>query len=454
MIGFGLVARTPSSSIDAAAAAFRAGHLDEAARLLAGANQSNPAHAYLSGLIDLRADRLDAAIGHLSRAVQQRPNVAEPWIALATALRESGDGAGALAATTRAAALAPGHALAQMERGLAMRALGRLAEARQALTMALACDPTVAAAQEALAETLLLAGDFVAGAACFFAYQQADLGWMTRLAVPSMPTRVEDGATVILVADAGYGDTIQFLRYAQTLAARGCRVVVECQPGLIDLAQVAPGVTDVLASGAVRPPHDVVLTMHALLHVCGHPGVLTASYLVAPPDPTLGARNLITARSRSTRAVGLIWAGDPRGRDDRQRSPGLAAVAPLIGLPGIHVFGLQVGHGGKDLVHWTAPAGFTDIGPDLTDFSATAVAMAALDLIVTSDTAAAHLAGALGRPIWLMLPFVPSWRWGMDGTTTPWYPTMRLFRQASPGDWAGVVTGLREELIGWATRRD
>lgn len=421
---------------------------------MAEADPSSPARAYLSGLIDLHAGRFDAAIGHLGQAVRQRPNVAEPQIALATALRESGDGAAALAVGARAAALVPGHALAQTERGLALRALGRLVEARQALTMALSCDPTASAAREALAETLLLAGDFVAGAACLFAYQQADLGWMARLAVPTMPARVEDGATVIVAADAGYGDTIQFLRYAQTLAARGCRVVVECQPGLIDLARMAPGVTDVLASGGTRPPHDVVLTLHALLHVCGPSEAMARPYLAVPPGRAARVSNVISERAPGARAVGLVWAGDPRGRGDRQRSPGLAAVSPLVGLPGIHIFCLQVGSGRKELAGWPTPSGFTDLGPDLADFGDTAAAMAALDLIVTSDTAAAHLAGALGRPTWLMLPFVPSWRWGMVGATTPWYPTMRLFRQASPGDWGGVVDGLREELIGWATRCD
>lgn len=445
-----MVARTPPSPIDAAAEAFRAGRVDDAARLLASADRSSPAHAYLSGLIGLRAGRIGDAIRDLDEAIVRRPGIAAVHIALATALREAGDVVGAFAAATQAATLAPGHGLAQMERGLAWRALGRLADARRAFDLALALDPALSAAREALAETLLLAGNFAAGAACFFAYQQADRDWMGRLAVPPMPASVRDGTTVILVADSGYGDTIQFLRYARPLAARGCRVVVECQAGLIDLARTAPGVVAVLASGAVHPPHDVVLTMHALMHVCGS-ATITKPYLTAPLGRATAVCRTIAARPPGTRAVGLVWAGDPRGRDDRQRSPGLAAVAPLIGLPGIQVFGLQVGAGRKDLTGWSTPDGFTDVEPELADFGDTAAAMVALDLVITSDTAAAHLAGALGRPVWLMLPFVPSWRWGMDGATTPWYPTMRLFRQRRPGDWAGVVAGLRAALLTWAS---
>lgn len=418
--------------------------------MLAGASRSSPAHAYLSGLVGLRLGRIEDAIRDLRQAVRHRPGVAAVHIALATALRESGDAVSAIAACAHAVALAPGHALAQLERGLALRALGRLVEAQHAFGSALACDPALSAAQEALAEALLLAGDMAAGAACFFAYQQADRGWMARLAVPRMPTRVENGASVILVADSGYGDTIQFLRYAQSLAARGCRVMVECQPGLVDLARMAPGVAAVLASGNARPPHDVVLTMHSLLHVCGLSNSMVQPYLTAPPSRAVGVLGAIMARPPGTRAVGVVWAGDPRGRDDRQRSPGLTAVASLIGLPGIHVFGLQVGAGRGDLTDRSMPPGFTDLGPQLADFADTAAAMAALDLIVTSDTAAAHLAGALGRPTWLMLPFVPSWRWGMDGAGTPWYPTMRLFRQTGPGDWAGVVARMRAALMAWS----
>jgi hypothetical protein len=446
-----LVARPPPSPIDAAAEAFRAGRFDEAAFLLAGADRSSPAHAYLSGLIGLRMGRIDAAVRELREAARRRSGVATVHVALATALRELGDGAGALAACLHAAALQPGHVLAQVERGLALRALGKLRVARQALDLALALSPKLSAAREALAETKLLAGDFAAGAADFFAYQQADRDWMARLAVPPMPARVDDGATVILVADSGYGDTIQFLRYARALSARGCRVVVECQPGLIDVARTASGVAAVLASGSDRPPHDVVLTMHALMHVCGPAPAMTEPYLAAPAERAAGARRAVAVRPAGTRAVGLVWAGDPRGRDDRRRSPGLAAVAPLVGLPGVRIFGLQVGAGRGDLTGWQVPSGFTDLGSDLTDFGDTAAVMAALDLIVTSDTAAAHLAGALGRPVWLMLSFVPSWRWGMDGATTPWYPTMRLFRQPRAGSWSVVVEELRAALLAWAS---
>ena len=445
------MASTPSSPIDAAAAAFRAGNLDEAVRFLAGASRSSPAHAYLSGLIELQLGRVDDAIVSLHKAARHRPGIAAVHIALASSLRESGDAAGASAACARAIALAPGQALAQMERGLILRALGKPKDAQPAFNLALACDPTLSAAREALAETLLLAGDFMSGAACFFAYQQADRDWMAKLGVPPMPAQVDNGAAVVLAADSGYGDTIQFLRYARMLAARGCRVAVECQPGLVDLARTASGVSAVLISGSARPPHDVVLPMHALLHVCGRSEAVAQPYLTVPPGRTARASSAIAARPPSTHAVGLVWAGDSRGRDDRQRSPGLAAVAPLLGLPGIHVFGLQVGAGRKDLMGWSTPHGFTDLGPDLADFGDTAAIMAALDLIVTSDTAAAHLAGALGRPTWLMLPFVPSWRWGMDGAGTPWYPSMRLFRQASPGDWAGVMTEMRVALMAWAS---
>src|SRR5262249_41651337 len=144
--------------------------------------------------------------------------------------------------------------------------------------------------------------------------------------------------------------------------------------------------------------------------------------------------------------VGLVWAGNPSFPRDHLRSPRLAPLAAFLELPGVRWFGLQVGAGRDDLAGRPLPATFTDLGPELTDFAATAAAMAELDLVISSCTASAHLAGALGRPTWVMLPLAPDWRWLLGRDDSPWYPTARLFRQTAAGRWDDVAARLGAEL--------
>jgi len=147
-----------------------------------------------------------------------------------------------------------------------------------------------------------------------------------------------------------------------------------------------------------------------------------------------------------TKRVGLVWAGNPSFARDRLRSPGLAPLLPLLELPGVSWFGLQIGAGRRDLDNHEMPGNFTYLGRDLRDFADTAAVMGELDLMITSCTAAAHLSGALGRPTWVMLPAAPDWRWLLGREDSPWYPTARLFRQAAAGDWSAVVARLADAL--------
>jgi ADP-heptose:LPS heptosyltransferase len=144
--------------------------------------------------------------------------------------------------------------------------------------------------------------------------------------------------------------------------------------------------------------------------------------------------------------VGLVWAGNPSFEGDRWRSPRFTAVAPLLTLPGVHMVLLQVGDGRRDLAGHVLPTTVTDLGDRIRDFADTAAIMAGLDLVITSCTAPAHLAGALGRPVWIMLPFASDWRWMEGRADSPWYPTARLFRQPTPGDWTSVVAAISAEL--------
>ena len=256
------------------------------------------------------------------------------------------------------------------------------------------------------------------------------------------------GKTLLLRAEQGIGDTIQFLRYAPALKALGATVLLKVQEGFEAFARGFPGVDRVLdaAPGTVEFDYYV--------HPMSLPGVFgtdlatvpaPASYLAAEPERV--AQWTRRVGPGPSLRVGLVWAGNPTHLRDRFRSLALAQLAPLAGVPGVRFFSLQKGQGAQDAAK--PPAGFAldDLGPELADFRDTAAAIAALDLVISVDTSVAHLAGALGRPVWMLVPRPADWRWLEEGESSPWYPTMRLFRQRTRDDWADVIERVRDALL-------
>ncbi len=246
------------------------------------------------------------------------------------------------------------------------------------------------------------------------------------------------GKTLLVYAEQGFGDTIQFVRYLPRIVGRAGRVVFECQEPLLRLFQGGPPCRDVTVIArdvAPLPAYDAHVALMSLAHLAdadpGHSG--QPPYLTPPDD---GPR--VDSKAGALR-VGLVWAGKPSHRNDRNRSLSLADLAPLFEVPGASFHSLQFG----DPAETVSPLGFAalieDLRPRIRDFADSAALVASLDLIVTADTALAHLAGALARPVWTLLPFVPDWRWQTERDDSPWYPTMRLFRQTRPGDWDGVI---------------
>lgn len=255
------------------------------------------------------------------------------------------------------------------------------------------------------------------------------------------------GETVLVVGEQGFGDNIQFVRYAEPLARRGARVVVGCPPGLGRLLSSVPGVAQAVEPGQVVASPDSMVHMMSLPYLFG----TTLQTIPAPipyltPDP-------VTVEAWRTRLtpygglkVGLVWGGNPEASYDWRRSPGLAPYLQLLDLPGITFFSLQKGPAAAALAGRAMPANFIDLGPELTDFDQTAAAMQALDLVISSCTSPAHLAGALGRPVWVVLAAFPDWRWLLDREDSPWYPTARLFR-ARPGEgWDEALGRVRAAL--------
>ncbi len=247
------------------------------------------------------------------------------------------------------------------------------------------------------------------------------------------------GKTLLVDAEQGYGDVFQALRFARTLADRGTRVLLRAQPAIANLARTAPGVADVV-------PVDAVPACDCWIPIMSLPGLLGVDPLGEGPDPPYlfaDAGRTAAIRARLAREparlrVGLSWAGNPAMSNNRRRSIPLAALAPLLEREDVAWYSLQRGDG-EEQIPGVPAARRLHLVDERNDFDGKAALIGALDLVVSVCTSTAHLAGALGRPLWVMLTHVPDWRWGLASTTTRWYPQARLFRQARLGDWDGVV---------------
>jgi hypothetical protein len=249
------------------------------------------------------------------------------------------------------------------------------------------------------------------------------------------------GKTLLLHGEQGFGDTLQFCRYAAIAKTQGLRIVLEVQPPLRRLMSSLAGCDQVVARGDPLPDFDFHCPLLSLPRVLGTSDLddipTSVPYLQAEAkDEALWAGRIASLPDGVLR-VGLAWAGAPRRESpvqaafDRRRSLPLGALAPILALPGARFFSLQKGV--------LAGPGLVDFMAEMKDFADTAALIANLDLVISVDTSVVHLAGALGKPVWLLNRFDTDWRWLVEGEETPWYPTMRLFRQRSSGDWAGVI---------------
>jgi hypothetical protein len=330
--------------------------------------------------------------------------------------------------------------------GLAFDALmaGRLEES-ESLYRRLAAGPNEELARFYLGQVLLTQGRYAEGWAEFEHRPQRQLPLERWGGEPL------DGRSILIHGEQGFGDNIQFVRHVPEVARRGGRVVLACKAGLEGLLRGVEGVSALVGEG-----DGVAATLHlpmmSLPHVLGIglgdlPGPIP--YLRPPPARAEAWRRRLAGPGLK---VGLIWAGNPEFSHDHLRSPGLAPMLPLLTVPEVMVFGLQLGPRAAESALVPSEAAFIDLGPSLTSFEETAAAMAALDLVICSCTAAAHLAGALGIPLWMVLSFAPDWRWMRDRDDSPWYPSARLFRQPGPGQWREPVEAMRQRLAEMAAR--
>jgi hypothetical protein len=263
-----------------------------------------------------------------------------------------------------------------------------------------------------------------------------------------------NGSTILLWAEQGLGDTIQFIRYSAWVKQLGARVLVECPPTLHVLLSTVVGIDRfVVASGARFDYYVPLLSLPAVLGTTLATVPAEVPYLHAAPERVAHWKSELAGIKGFK--VGIAWQGSTRFLGDYFRSLPLAQFAPVAACPGVKLFSLQKGTGSEQLASWSGPAEIVDLGSSLdvegNAFVDTAAVMMNLDLVITSDTSIAHVAGALGVPVWVALQETPNWRWLVGREDSPWYPTMRLFRQSRLGDWEGVFAEIAARLRSLST---
>ena len=428
----------------------------------------------------ISAKRLDEAVVLAEKAVAEAPRSNEAWNALGVALRASGQAAEATGCYQRALDIAPGdlsavanlaNALKDLQRypeaislhrrvvarqptstawtnlGVALHDGGMLVDALAAFEQAIRIQPENASAQFDRSQVLLRLGRFEEGWAAF--------EWRWRLPdrppMPNYPTPRWDGAplagTVLAWPEQGFGDAILSVRFLPGLRARVRRVALGCKPELMRLFSGLAGVDELVAIGAAAPTHVAHVPFMSL------PGMAMKSFADLPPPaklhvpPESRARLApLVAAAGSRLKVGIIWSGSVTFKGNAHRATPLERFLPFAEVPGVQLFSLQKGPRAAELAASGARNFVIDLASHCADFADTAAAVDLLDLVIMTDSSVAHLAGSLGKPIWNLLCFAPYWLYGVAGSETPWYPSMRLFRQTTAGAWDPVFAAARTAL--------
>jgi len=429
------------------------GRFDEAIASYQRALALNPNHAEAQSNLGVAWDakgQIDQAIACYQRAVAINPDYPEAHNNLGNAWNAKAQPDKAIACFRRAIELNPRYVEAHNNLGAALADLGRSDEAITCYRTALSIRPNFAGAHNNLAQSLLRSGQFAEGWK-HFEWRYGRLGFPGRrdLGQPIWNGANLPGCTILLTAEQGMGDTIQFIRYAALVAGRCQRVLLECPSELLPLLREVRGITELVRQNDPLAPFDAHCPLLSL------PGIFSTTLDSIPRDMPYLRADPARAAAWSARfgpdrrlKIGLAWAGNPRHKNDRNRSIPPAAFAPLSAIPGTVFVSLQKSVSASQPPRPPAGMEMIDHTTELRDFADTAALIANLDLVISVDTAIVHLAGAMAKPVWTLLPQVADWRWLMDRSDSPWYPTMRLFRQPGAGDWAAVMQRVAAELAG------
>jgi tetratricopeptide (TPR) repeat protein len=408
-------------------------------------------HANLGNVL-ADQEKLVEAENSYRQALHLRPDYAEAHYNLALLFAKSGKTYDAIAAYQQALSLKPDYVEAHVNLGNALRLTGQMDEALASFGEALRRNPNSPSAHWNRALVLLSRGNFDEGWP-EYEWRWAQHSFARRhFAQPLWDGSDLSGKTIFLYAEQGLGDTLHFIRYAPLVKQRGGKVIVECQPQLLQLLSEFPGVECLVAHGSPLPQFDIqapLLSIPGILHTTL--GTIPSSIPYFHADAKLIERWRRELESRDRFRIGIAWQGNAANPGDSHRSIPLAHFAILARIPGVRLISLQKGPGTQQLNSIAESIPVLDLASRLDEtsgaFMDTAAVMMNLDLVITSDTAVAHLAGALGVPVWVALAFASDWRWLLQREDSPWYPTMRLFRQVRFGDWRDVFERIAEVLV-------
>jgi tetratricopeptide (TPR) repeat protein len=429
------------------------GRLDDAAAAYRRAIRIQP--DYIEAINDLgnileTLGRSDEAIAAFRQAILAAPGDADLHNNLGIALREKGRIEEAVGSYSRAIALDPRHAEAHHNLGNALGQLGRLGDAQAACIRALEINPQDAQAKFLSGTLHLLAGEFSLG---WPRYEERwDIPEATSprrdFAQPVWDGSALEGRRVLIHEEQGFGDAIQFIRYAPLVADRGGQVILECSGSLAEVFSTVKGVGQIVVAGEPLPPFDIHIPMMSLPLTFG-----TTVESIPQNVPYISADaarcefwRAWLAENDSILKVGIVWGGRTDTTQRSLRSVRLRDWLPIFRVPDVDFVSLQVGRGIEQIKQLPGRQPVRDASCHIEDFADTAALVSQLDLVIAVDTAVAHLAGALGKPVWVLLPFAPDWRWMLGREDSPWYPSMRLFRQQRALEWEPVISRVRKEL--------
>jgi len=389
------------------------------------------------------------AIKSCNKAILLRPDYAEAYNNLGNYLSDLSRYDEAIDAYTNAIKLNPRFSQAHVGKGRTYNDTGQILEAIDEYQQAILLDPMNADAHFNLSWSLLLLGDFEKG--------WPEYEWRLRLkekdrlreySAPRWDGSPLNGRTLFLQAEQGFGDAIQFIRYVPLVKQQDSKVIVECAPELRTLFSDCKSIDRIIPSGETPPEFDCYLPLASLPLVFKTTlENLPASvpYLKSP-GKCLPELISLLEKSGTCKRIGLVWSGNPDFKRNHLRACPLEFYRPLLDIPNTVFFSLQKGEAATDVESLGLAGSITQLADKLHTFSDTAAALNELDLIIATDTSVPHLAGALGRPVWVLLSSAPDWRWLLEREDSPWYPSMRLFRQPEPGDWGSVIAQVSRAL--------
>lgn len=396
--------------------------------------------------------QIDEAIAACQKAVALRPNYAEAHVNLGVALRDKGALTDSIAACRTAVELSPGIPAALGNLANALKDSGEIEEAIDFYRQTIALQPDLAEAHNNLAIALLLTRQFQEG------WREHEWRWQCKrfpsprrfFNKPIWDGNSLSGGTILIHSEQGLGDAIQYVRYVPVLSRRGARVIFECQGELTRLMRHVVGMEGIeivprqKLDASALPPFDTHVPLMSLPFLTGIPE--PTAELPHPPYITVSDEMRDAWRRRlegnSRLKVGLVWAGSPGHAEDNKRSIALRAFEPLL-RSNADFYSLQLGEASKQI--WNG-SGIINLTSEISDFLDTAAMISQLDLVICVDTAVTHLAGALNKPTWVMIRSVPDFRWQLDREDSPWYPSVRIFRQKKAGEWAPVIYAVADAL--------